>query len=207
MVSRPIGPGAEQHGALAGDVAGAGDRMQADRERLGERRRLIGTWSGILTHCAGMASKKDGEAALHVRGLRGRAHEEDVLAEVGPVLAAAAQWPHQRDGLTATRSPTVTPAPSPAISTTSPAISWPSTSGEVTTKSPVRAWRIIMHVGAADAAGAEAQAHHAVARADRAAASTMRRSSGPNSVAAKAIDVILRVPCISAARASVRGCR
>ena len=51
------------------------------------------------------------------------------------------QWPHQRDGLTATRSPTFTPGAEPAISTTSPAISWPSTSGEVTTKSPVRAWR------------------------------------------------------------------
>jgi hypothetical protein len=53
----------------------------------------------------------------------------------------ALQWPHQRDGLTATRSPTFRPGAGPAISATSPAISWPSTSGDVTTKSPVRAWR------------------------------------------------------------------
>jgi hypothetical protein len=51
------------------------------------------------------------------------------------------QRPHQRDGLTATRSPDFRPGAEPAISMTSPAISWPSTSGEVTTKSPVRAWR------------------------------------------------------------------
>src|SRR6187551_130727 len=68
------------------------------------------------------------------------------------------QWPHQRDGLTATWSPILRPVTPEPNSTISPATSWPSTSGEVTTKSRVPE---VVHVGAADAAGAEPDADHA----------------------------------------------
>ncbi len=80
MVEQADGTGAEQHRALGRNVTSAGDRMQEHRERLGERRCLI-------RHVVGNfhALRRDGvevgrKATLHMRGLRGRSHEEDVLA-------------------------------------------------------------------------------------------------------------------------------
>ena len=51
-------PGAKQRHTLALTIAGARDRMQADRQRLGQRGRRERQISGTMTHCAGIASKK-----------------------------------------------------------------------------------------------------------------------------------------------------
>ena len=91
--ARALQPGGEQ--GQQADRAGADDRDAAcprprrGRRRAGRpraarraRRPRRGRASGIGTHWPGVASKSVGEAALHVRRLRGRAHEVDVLAEV-----------------------------------------------------------------------------------------------------------------------------
>ena len=155
------GAGAEQHGALAVDVAGAGDRMQADRQRLGQRRRLIRHVVGDLHALRGNGVEEGRKTALHMRGLRGRAHEEDVLAQIGPALAArrAVAAPARRiDGdavadLQAGRC----------------ACDLDHLARDLVAEHQRRGHdeiagagvAVIMHVGAANAAGAEADAHHA----------------------------------------------
>ena len=155
------GTGAEQHGALAGDVAGAGDRMQAHRERLGERRRLIGHVIGNLH-----ALRRDGvevgrKAALHMRGLRGRAHEEDVFAEIGPVLAArlAMAAPARRIEGDAVADLHAGCGAGDLDDFARDLVAEHQRRGHDEIAGAGVA--IVMHVGAANAAGAETDAHHA----------------------------------------------
>ena len=155
------GAGAEQYGALAGDVAGAGDRMQAHRQRLGERRRLIRHVIGDLYALRGNGVEVRSKSALHMRGLRGRAHEEDVLAQIGPVLAArlAMAAPARR-----IESDAITDLHAGRC-----ACDLGHLARDLVAKHqrrghdeiPGAGMAIVMHVGAANAAGAETDAHHA----------------------------------------------
>jgi hypothetical protein len=67
--------------------------VQADGEWFGERRSLEGYMPGNLDALRRRGVEDAGETALHVRRLRRRAHEIDVLAEIGAVLEAAGATP------------------------------------------------------------------------------------------------------------------
>ena len=119
MVEKADGTSAEDDGREAFDVARPAYGVQADCQGLGQR---CGLERQVRRHPDALRRsciKQAGEATLHMRGLRRGAHEIDVFAEVGAPFMAIDHRSHQRDGLTATRSPTASPVtllPTPTIS-------------------------------------------------------------------------------------------
>ena len=104
------------------------------------------------------------------------------------------QWPHQRDGLTATRSPT--------FSAGRGAGDLDDLAGDLVAEHQRRGHDEIAGAGVADSNACRSRKCRRRRNGSRtmpeasgsSGRSTMRRSSGPNSVAAKAIDVILTSP-------------
>jgi hypothetical protein len=102
-----------------------------------------------------------GKAALHVRRLRGRPHEKDIFAEIGTALAAwlATAAPARRidgdpvAGLQARRGPSDLDHLARDLMTEHQRRRHDKISGA--------GMAIIMHVGPANAAGAETDSHHA----------------------------------------------
>jgi hypothetical protein len=135
--------------------------MQADCERFGERRRLIGHMVGDLDALRRNGVEVGGKAALHVRSLRGRPHEEDVFTEIGTVLAAglAVAAPARR-----IERDTIANLHAGCY-----ACDLDDLARDLVTEHQRRGYdevagtgvAVVMHVGAADAAGAETNSHHA----------------------------------------------
>ena len=117
-------PCAENHAPLSLHRTRSTHRVEAYRERFGERSRSQGRFARNANALSRNRIEIARKPALHMGLLRRRSHEVDVLAKVRPTLRRSERNDRtSATGLTATRSPILRPGASPAISTISPAIS------------------------------------------------------------------------------------